>query len=341
MDRLKGMRILFTGASSGVGLAAVERLAREGVELVLVARGRQALEEAAQRARRNGAVAYAIAADVADREAATAAVQRATELLGGLDAVISNAGAVVFGHFLDVEPEDFDRTVEVTFTGAVNVIRAALPALRKTSGTLVAVSSMMAQVPLPAFSSYTASKHALRGFLNTLAVEEREQRTGVRIAMVSPGPLDTPIYGRATSATGLRPATLPDAYHPDEIAKAIARALTQPRREHIVGGESKLVSWLYRSVRPAGELVLIFVDRWYRLGSEPASDPGSLWSPNDRARVGDGQPARRSGDPIALARNLTRAALRTVQIAPELLRPVPEGPATTSPGPRFTLEWLT
>src|SRR6185503_3289340 len=98
-----------------------------------------------------------------------------------------------------------------------------------------------------------------------------------------------------------------------------------PRHEHIVGGESKFVSWLYRSVRPAGELVLIFIDRWYRLGTEPAHSPGSLWSPNDRARIGDGHPARRSGDPIALGRNLARAARRTVEIAPMLLRPVPEG----------------
>src|SRR3954468_8742773 len=234
MDRLRGMRILFTGASSGVGLAAVERLAREGVEMVLVARGAEALEEAARRARRNGAVAHAIAADVADREAATAAVERAIELLGGLDAVVSNAGAVVFGHFLDVEPEDFDRTVEITFIGAVNVIRAALPALRETRGKIVAVSSMMARVPLPSFSSYTASKHALRGFLNTLGVEEREQRTGVRIAMVSPGPLDTPIYGRATSGTARRPGRLHAAYPPDEIAKAVVRALRKPQGERVV-----------------------------------------------------------------------------------------------------------
>src|SRR3954468_10396584 len=262
MDRLRGMRILFTGASSGVGLAAVERLAREGVEMVLVARGAEALDEAAQRARRHGAVAHAITADVADREAATAAVERATELLGGLDAVVSNAGAVVFGHFLDVEPEDFDRTVEITFIGAVNVIRAALPALRASCGTIVAVSSMMARLPLPAFSSYTAAKHALRGFLNTLSVEEREQRTGVRIAMVSPGPLDTPVYGRATSATGRRPATLFDAYDPGRIAKALGKSLVKRRRDHIVGGESKLMTALYLTARPVGELALVFVDRW-------------------------------------------------------------------------------
>ena len=273
---MDGKRILLTGASSGVGLATTERLARGGASLVLVARGEAALEEAAERARALGAVAHALPADLADREAATAVVEQAIELLGGLDVVISNAGAVVFGHFLEVEPEDFDRTVEVTFGGAVNLIRAALPELRASRGTLIAVSSMMARLPLPAFSSYTASKHALRGFLNTLAVEEREQGTGVRIAMIEPGPLDTPIYGRATSATGRSPARLFDAYHPDEIAKAVERAVDRPRREHVVGGESKLMTVLYETARPVGEVALLFVDR--------------LVPPRRRAHVRAGQP---------------------------------------------------
>ena len=317
-------RILLTGASSGVGLATVERLARTGASLALVARGEAALEEAAQRARSLGATAYALPADLSDREAATAAVEQAIELLGGLDVVISNAGAVVFGHFLEVDPDDFDRAVDVTFGGAVNLIRAALPELRERRGTLIAVSSMMARLPLPAFSSYTASKHALRGFINTLAVEEREQGTGVKFAMIEPGPLDTPIYGRATSATGFSPARLFDAYHPDEIAKAVESALDNPRREHVVGGESKLMTALYETVRPAGELALVFVDRWYRIGGEPAEGPGSLYTGNDRAQLGDGHPSRRSGDVVAFARNMLNAGKRVVSLGPALLRPVPE-----------------
>ena len=318
------MRILLTGASSGVGLATTERLARAGASLALVARGETALEEAAERARRLGATAHALPADLSDREAATAVVEEAIERLGGLDVVVSNAGAVVFGHFLEVEPEDFDRTMDVTFGGAVNLIRAALPELRANQGTLIAVSSIMARLPLPAFSSYTASKHALRGLINTLAVEEREQGTGVRFAMIEPGPLDTPIYGRATSATGRSPARLFDAYHPDEIAKAVERALHRPRREHVVGGESKLMTVLYETVRPVGELALVFVDRWYRLGGEPAEAPGSLYAGNPSARIGDGHPARRSGDVVALTRNLLRAGQRAVSLGPALLRAVPE-----------------
>jgi NAD(P)-dependent dehydrogenase (short-subunit alcohol dehydrogenase family) len=324
MDRLKGMRILVTGASSGVGLAAVERFAREGAVMALLARGAEALEEAAGRARALGATAHTFPVDVSDRQAVESAVASAVEALSGVDAVVTNAGAVVFGHFLEVDPEDFDRAVEVTFTGAVNVIRAALPALRASCGTVVAVSSMMAQLPLPAFSSYTAAKHALRGFLNTLQVEEREQRTGVRIAMVSPGPIDTPIYGRATSATGRQPAKLFDAYDPDEVAKGIVRALVKPRNDRIIGGESKLMTALYRTARPLGEVALVFVDRWYRTGGDPAVAPGSLWSANDRARTGDGHPARRSGDVVALGRNLYHAGRRAAGIAPQLLHPVAE-----------------
>jgi hypothetical protein len=142
--------------------------------------------------------------------------------------------------------------------------------------------------------------------------------------MINPGPLDTPIYGRATSATGHSPARLFDAYHPDEIAKAVEKALVHPRRERTVGGESKLMTVLYETVRPAGELALVFVDRWYRLGGAPAPSPGSLYTGNDRARIGDGHPARRSGDVVALGRNLVHAARRAVALGPALLRPVPE-----------------
>jgi NAD(P)-dependent dehydrogenase (short-subunit alcohol dehydrogenase family) len=318
--RLEGRRILLTGASSGVGLAAVERFAQEGAALALVARGEDALREAAAVAHARGAVAHVFPADLTDRAATTAAVAAAVEALGGLDVVVSNAGALAFGHLLEVDADDFDRALAVTFTGVVNVIRAVLPELRASRGLIVATSSIMARVPMPAFSSYTAAKHALRGFLNTLQIEEREQRSGVRVAMVSPGPIDTPIYERASSGTGRRPAILPDAYSPETVAAALVQATLAPRHEHVVGAVSKLVDLLYRGVRPAGERVLLLVDRWFRTGTLPAESPGALWEPAETPRRSGGMPSRDRGDAVALARHAAGAVKR----APALLRPVPE-----------------
>jgi len=324
MGRLQGKRILLTGATSGIGLAAVERLAREGAQLALVARGSSALAEAAAAAREHGVAAFALTADLADRDAAEDAVAAAITALGGLDVVMSNAGAVAFGHLLEVPAEDFDRTIAVTFTSAVNVIRASLPELRAQRGVIVATSSIMARMPLPAFSAYTAAKHALRGFLATVQVEEREQRTGVRVAMVSPGPVNTPIYGRATSATGFAPATLPDSYHPDAVARVLVDAAVDPRFDRIVGGESRLAAALYRYARPAGEELLVLVDRWFRTGTTPSDGRGALWEPMRAAQLAAGIPARTPGDLRRFARHAGGAAKRALRDAPSLLTPVPE-----------------
>jgi NAD(P)-dependent dehydrogenase (short-subunit alcohol dehydrogenase family) len=318
MQRLEGRRILLTGASSGVGLAAVERLAREGARLALIARGPEALEQAALLARTHGAVAHAFPADLADRDAATAAVEAAVGALGGLDVVISNAAAVSFGHFLETDPDDFDRTIAITFTGAVNVIRAALPHLRASGGTVVATSSLMARIPLPAFSAYAAAKHALRGFLATLAIEEREQRSGVRVAMVSPGPVDTPVYRRATSGTGHRPAELPLAHDPDVLAKALVRAVLRPRHDRLVGTVTRTGALAYGAARPLLTGPLVFADRWFRTGTAPAETPGALWEPTPEARARDGLPSLR----VTLAR-AARSARRLVRPVPEVSPPPP------------------
>ena len=187
----------------------------------------------------------------------------------------------------------------------------------------------MARLPLPAFSSYAAAKHALRGFLNTLRIEEREQGTGVRVAMVSPGLVNTPVYERATGATGRRPVSA-RLLRGHTVAAALVTAALAPRRERIVGAESKLVDLLYGHARPAAELLLLFVDRWSRTGTDPAGAPGALWEPMEKVRASGGIPSRRKGDLVMLARHIGGAAVRAIGIAPALLRPVPERHAASA-----------
>jgi NAD(P)-dependent dehydrogenase (short-subunit alcohol dehydrogenase family) len=334
--RLQGRRVLITGASSGVGLAATRLFAAEGARLALVARRADSLRELLER---EGIPAVVLQADLAERAEAQRAVRDAADSLGGLDIVVSNAGAAVFGHVLEVHPDDFDRAVRVTFTSAVDVIRAALPHLRRSRGVIVATGSLMARLPLPTWSSYAAAKHALRGFLNSLRIEEREQGTGVRVAMVHPGPIDTPLFVHASSATMAVPRAAPDAYRPQVIARALVEAAISHRHEVVLGGTASVLNLLFAGARPLAEAVLLLVDRWYRSGDEPAAAPGSLWQAPERPQLSGNGPSRDSlvaplqlgrrllpsvRTPVELARNLAIAARRGVQLLPTLLRTVPE-----------------
>lgn len=340
--RLEGRKVLITGASSGVGAAAARAFAAEGARLALLARSASALEEVA----RSCGGALVLPVDLTDREATVAAVERAVSELGGIDLLVSNAAAAVFGHVLEVHPDDFDRTIDVTFGGAVNVVRAALPELRRSRGTVVATGSLMARAPLPTWASYSAAKHALRGFLNAVRLEEREQGSGVRVAMVHPGPIDSPLFALSSSATGARPRVAPDAYRPEVIAAALVEVAIEPRDELVLGGETLLLDRLFAGVgRPLAELVLLGIDRWYRTGDQPAPAPGSLWETAERSAVSGGIPSRDSllaplqlgrrllpspATPLRFARHMGIAGRRAVTLWSQLTRPVPERPPPPS-----------
>lgn len=278
MDSLTGRRVLVTGASSGVGCAAAEAFAREGAAVALLARSRPGLEVVAERARAHGVAAHVVPADLADRTATEAAVAEAARALGGLDVLVVNAAGMVFGRFEEIEPEAFDRTVAITFLGAVNTVRAALPHLvRDGGGAIVATGSLMSRVPLPNFSPYTASKHALRGFLNTLRIELRAARAPVSVSMVHPGNVDTPLWGHISSVTGRLPRPIVDSYAPEEIARALVACARRPRRELTIGLETRVIELGYAFVRPVGDWALSLVARYHRTRRDPAPDPGLLW----------------------------------------------------------------
>lgn len=317
--RLRGKRVLLTGASSGVGRAAVDLFAREGARLALVARREEAMRDHVDR---HGLDAHVIGADLADRDAARDAVEEAAAALGGLDVLVSNHAAAAFGHVSEVHPDDFDRTVAVTFTAAVDVVRAALPHLRRSQGAIVATGSLMTRAPLPTWSSYAAAKHALRGFLNSLAIEEREQRSGVTVSLVHPGPIDTPFFSQATSTTGRKPRVPPDAYRAEVVAQALVENAVRPRRETVLGGGTVVLRLLFDHARPLADRLFLLVDRWYRSGDDEAPVPGALWRTENRpAAVSGGIPSRDSLlAPLQLGRRLLPSPLTPLRLARHLVR---------------------
>lgn len=277
MDTLHGKVALVSGASSGIGAVTALRLAHEGMDVALLARNRKGLEKVAQQVRGAGRQALVIPCDVTDQEAVGHAIARTEEHLGGLDLLVVNHAAVVFGRFDRVSAADFDRTIDVTFTGAVNLIRSGLPALHRSEGDIVVVGSIMTKVPLPSYSSYAAAKHALRGFLGSLRVELKSAGSPVRISMVNPGAVDTPLWDHTTSAQANRGNKPPDSYKPEVVADAIVHCARHPHDELSVGAQVVALGAVWTLARPLGELVLSVAHRFYQAGKEQYDGGGSLW----------------------------------------------------------------
>jgi NAD(P)-dependent dehydrogenase (short-subunit alcohol dehydrogenase family) len=202
---------------------------------------------------------------------------------------------MVFGRFPEVAPEDFDRTIAITFTGAVNVIRAALPPLaRDGGGAIVATGSILARVPMPTFMSYAAAKHGLRGFLNTLRVELLADGVPVTVSMVHPGPVDTPLWERVSSATGSQPRNPPDRYAPEQVARALVACARRPRRELTIGLAGRLIEMVYAYVPALADPAIALAGRWWRRGGGLARRPGGLWEPQGTGECSGGLHGRPS-----------------------------------------------
>ncbi|WP_458780894.1 SDR family oxidoreductase [Arthrobacter sp. D3-16] len=236
--RVKNSVVVITGASSGIGRATALRFAGKGARLVLAARGAESLEAVAAACRKRGAEAIAVPTDVTDADKVEALASRAVEEFGRLDVWVNNAAVGVFGLLTEIPPKDFQRVLDVNISGYVNGARAALN--RQTaqgSGTLINVSSIVAETPLPYSAAYSISKAAVRALSVSLRSElAREGVTGVNVCTVLPATIDTPFYQNAANFTGRRPKAMPPVYTPQRVAKAVVKLAAHPRRETVAGG---------------------------------------------------------------------------------------------------------
>lgn len=191
------MRILLTGSSRGIGRAIADRLARKGNALALCAsRPSSELDDVVTASRTAGAEAVGLSGDLGESGTAQRIVAEAHDALGGLDAVISNAGISIAGRLTDSAEADWDRVFDVNVRGAWLLARAAHPHLLASQGSFLAVASMSGIEPYPGTGPYSASKAALIMMVRTLALEWAE--SGVRANCVSPGlflsAMTAPIY---------------------------------------------------------------------------------------------------------------------------------------------------
>jgi len=206
---------LVTGSASGLGRNIAEAVLASGARLVATARDHRRLDDLVQK---YGDQVCTAALDVADEDAANAAVRVAVDAFGRLDVVVNNAGYGDIAPFEQLTPERFKAVIDTNFYGVVNVTRAAIPIMRKQkSGCILQISSVGGRLARPGSTAYHAAKWAVGGFTESLAQEVAP--FGVRVCALEPGGMRTNWGARANKDT---PDLLPD-YEPS--VGAVAKAL--------------------------------------------------------------------------------------------------------------------
>jgi len=184
--RLDGRVAIVTGASRGLGRAMAVALAEAGADVALAARSQPDLEETARLVAATGRRPLAVATDVTVYAQVEALVERTVTELGGLHVVVNNSGIARVAPLAQMSPEDFRAVLEVNLIGTFNGCRAAAAHLiAQKSGKIVNVASMLAQVGLPGYSVYSASKSGITGFTRALAVEWA--RHSIQVNAIAPG----------------------------------------------------------------------------------------------------------------------------------------------------------
>jgi len=197
---LDGAVVVVSGASSGIGEGIAMECAHRGAKLILTARRLEQLERVAVACRGAGALDVAIVAgDVRNEDIAQQIVDAAYSF-GGVDRLYVNAGISQNTHFMDAPLSTVREQMEVNFFGGVLLARACLPSLLERRGRIAAVTSLQGRLPAPRNTGYSASKHAMHGFFESLRQEIEPK--GVKVTMVMPGPVDTDILSNLQGPGG-------------------------------------------------------------------------------------------------------------------------------------------
>lgn len=239
--QIAGQVVVLTGAGSGIGRETAVEFACRGADLVLAARNDEALQTLRREVERLGGRALAVPTDVSDFDQVTALASRAVERFGRIDTWVNNASVSTYGTVEHTEVAEIRRVIEVNLLGEIHGMKAALPYLRRTGGTLINVSSSLAKRAVALQAAYCAAKHGVVAFGEALRLELRDGGVPVHVVDVLPSSINTALFEHARSKTGVLPQPIPPVYEPRVVAETIVSAAQRPVRQVFVGGAGRLL----------------------------------------------------------------------------------------------------
>jgi short-subunit dehydrogenase len=253
----KDKTVIVTGGSEGVGAAAARLFADAGANLMLVARNRKNLEAVAAELRDRARVEI-FPMDVSDADSCVDLFKKTLFEFGRIDVLVNNAGYHARGDVEAVQADELARTIDVNLRAPIMLTRLALPHIREAGGgAIVNVASLAGRTPVPGSAAYSASKFGLRAFTFSLAEEIRD--SGIKLAVVSPGPIATQFIlddiDKTSDLTFSQPMSTAE-----EVAQAILDLCGNKQREQAMPAISGVLTmvaylapWLGRALRPALE----------------------------------------------------------------------------------------
>lgn len=242
--------IWITGASSGIGEALSYELARKGANLILSSRKQADLERVKANCSSEVKVIVQIL-DVTEQANFQHITADLLEQTGGIYMLINNAGISQRGLVNETALSVDRRIMEINYFGAIALTKAILPSmLARGNGHFVAMSSLVGKFGSPKRSTYSASKHALHGFFDSLRAELVQ--TDIKVTIICPGYIRTSISKNALTSDGTQQGTMDtktdQGLSPDELARRAVRALEQQKREVVIGGKERFGVYLKRFV---------------------------------------------------------------------------------------------
>jgi short-subunit dehydrogenase len=243
LRKIEEQVMVITGATSGIGLTTARMAAEQGAKLVLTARNADALDQLASELRRKGTQVATVVADVGVPADVERIGHAAMERYGRIDTWVNNAGISIFGRNEDVPLEDMQRLFQTNYWGVVHGSLEAVKHMKgRGGGAIINLGSELSERAVPLQGLYSASKHAVKAFTDSLRMELEKDKAPISLTLVKPAGIDTMFAVHAKNYMEKEPALPPPIYAPEIVAKSILYAAQHPKRDVFVGGAAKAIS---------------------------------------------------------------------------------------------------
>ena len=242
LKKLQDQVIVITGATSGIGLTTARNAAKRGARLVLASRSEKTLKQLTDELSRQGCQCIHVVADVGKEQDVRKISDAALKRFDCFDTWINNAGVSIYGRIEQIPVADQRQLFETNFWGVVYGSIVAAEHLKQHGGAIINLGSEVSDVALPLQGIYSASKHAVKGFTDSLRLELEQEKAPVSVTLIKPAAIDTMFVPHAKNFMDVEPKLPPPIYAPELAADAILIAAQYPKRDIFVGGAAKFFS---------------------------------------------------------------------------------------------------